>query len=128
MKGKTIDLWYSGKAGEHGGLIQALCAPDGFPLWVSDVEPGSVHDITAAREHVPGVLYWAAAHLDLPTLADPGYDGADSPSSPAAGVPRATSPPAPKESAPSSKPHSPSPITNTTGPHEILLRPPQWSR
>ncbi|QIS18337.1 transposase family protein [Nocardia terpenica] len=76
MKGKTIDLWYSGKAGEHGGLIQALCAPDGFPLWVSDVEPGSVHDITAAREPVLGVLYWAAAHLDLPTLADAGCDGA----------------------------------------------------
>jgi hypothetical protein len=76
VKGKTIDLWYSGKACEHGGLIQMLAAPDGFPLWVSDVEPGSVHDITAAREHVLGVLYGAAAHLDLPTLADGGYDGA----------------------------------------------------
>jgi hypothetical protein len=76
VQGKTIDLWYSGKAGEHGGLIQMLTAPDGFPLWVSDVEPGSTHDITAARDHVLGVLYWAAAHLDLPTLADGGYDGA----------------------------------------------------
>ncbi len=49
VKGEVIDLWYSGKAHERGGNIQAVCAPDGFPLWVSDVEPGSVHDITAAR-------------------------------------------------------------------------------
>ncbi|MGH7748725.1 MAG: transposase family protein [Candidatus Dormibacteria bacterium] len=76
VKGKPIDLWYSGKAHEHGGNIQALSAPNGFPLWVSDVEPGSVHDLTSARDHVLGALYWAASHLDLPTLADAGYDGA----------------------------------------------------
>jgi DDE superfamily endonuclease len=52
-----------------------VLAPDGFPLWVSPVEPGSVHDLTAARTHALPALYWAAAH-DLPTLADPGYDGA----------------------------------------------------
>jgi DDE superfamily endonuclease len=45
IHGETIDLWYSGKAGEHGGNIQALSAPNGFPLWVSDVEPGSTHDL-----------------------------------------------------------------------------------
>jgi hypothetical protein len=45
-------------------------------LWVSEVKPGSVHDLTAAREQMLGALYWAAAHLDLPTLADGGYDGA----------------------------------------------------
>lgn len=76
VKGKQIDLWYSGKAHEHGGNIQAVIEPDGFPLWVADVEPGSVHDLTAAREHVLGALYWAAAHLDLPALADGGYEGA----------------------------------------------------
>ena len=74
-KGTQIDLWYSGKAHEHGGNVQALSAPDGFPLWVADVEPGSIHDLTVAREHVLGALYWAASHLDLPTLADGGYDG-----------------------------------------------------
>lgn len=52
-----------------------MSAPDGFPLWVSDVEPGSVHD-TAAREHVLGALYWAASQLTLPTLAGGGYAGA----------------------------------------------------
>lgn len=76
VKGKQIDLWYSGKAHEHGGNVQALSGPDGFPLWVADVEPGSMHDLTVAREHVLGALYWAASHLDLPTLADGGYDGA----------------------------------------------------
>jgi hypothetical protein len=55
--GNQIDLWYSGKAHEPGGNVQALSAPDGFPLWVSEVEPGSVHDLTAAREHVLGALY-----------------------------------------------------------------------
>jgi hypothetical protein len=50
-------------------------APDGFPLWVSGAEPGSVHDITAARIHALPALYRAAA-TGLPALADPGYDGA----------------------------------------------------
>jgi hypothetical protein len=39
------------------------------------VEPGSVHDITAARLHALPGLYQAAA-AGLPTLADPGYNGA----------------------------------------------------
>jgi DDE superfamily endonuclease len=76
MKGQVIDLWYSGKAHAHGGNIQAVLAPDAFPLWISPAEPGSVHDITAARTHALPALYHAAA--DLPTLADPGYDGAAS--------------------------------------------------
>jgi hypothetical protein len=76
VKGEQIDRWYSGKAREHGGNIQALMEPNGVPLWISDVEPGSAHDLTAAREHVLGALYWAASQLDLPTLADNGYDGA----------------------------------------------------
>lgn len=75
VKGEVIDLWYSGKAHTHGGNIQAVLAPDGFPLWISEAEPGSVHDITAARRHALPALYHAAA-ADLPTLADPGYDGA----------------------------------------------------
>jgi hypothetical protein len=75
VKGAQIDAWYSGKAHQHGGNIQALSAPNGFPLWVSDVEPGSVHDLSAARAHVLPALYAAAAH-GLATLADLGYDGA----------------------------------------------------
>jgi hypothetical protein len=75
VKGQIIDLWYSGKAHTHGGNIQAVLAPGGFPLWVSPVEPSSVHDLTAARLHALPALYPAAA-AGLPTLADPGYDGA----------------------------------------------------
>ena len=75
VQGELIDVWYSGKARTHGGNIEAVIAPGGFPLWVSVSEPGSVHDITAARIHALPALYRAAA-TGLPTLADPGYDGA----------------------------------------------------
>jgi len=54
--------------------IQAVLAPAGFPLWVSDVEPGSVYDTTAVRIHsCPPCTRPPAA--DLSALADPGYDG-----------------------------------------------------
>ena len=75
VKGQTIDVWYSGKAHRHGGNIQGLSAPGGLPLWVSPAEPGSVHDLTAARVHVLPALYKAAAD-GLPALADLGYHGA----------------------------------------------------
>ncbi len=68
------DLWFSQKHKAFGGNIQFLSAPDGTPLWVSDVEPGSVPDITAARLHALPALYKAAE--GLPTLADKGYIGA----------------------------------------------------
>jgi DDE superfamily endonuclease len=75
VKGEAIDLWYSGKAHCHGANVQAVFAPGGFPLWISDAEPGSVHDITAARRTALPALYQAAA-AGLACLADPGYDGA----------------------------------------------------
>lgn len=68
------DAWYSGKHKHHGGNIQVLTDPSGYPVWTSEVEPGSTHDITAARTHVLGALYPAAAH-GLPTLTDKGYVG-----------------------------------------------------
>jgi DDE superfamily endonuclease len=60
---------------QHGGNIQVLTDPTGYPVWVSDVEPGSTHDITAARAHALPALYPAAAR-GLPTLTDKGYVGA----------------------------------------------------
>src|SRR5699024_7467171 len=69
------DLWYSGKHKRHGGNVQVLTDPAGFPVWVSPVEPGSTHDITAARNHALAALY-AAAAAGMPTLADKGYIGA----------------------------------------------------
>jgi DDE superfamily endonuclease len=69
------DLWYSGKHKKQGRNVQILCDPRGFPVWSSPVEPGSTHDITAARSHVLPALYPAAAG-GLPTLTDKGYAGA----------------------------------------------------
>ena len=68
-------LWYSGKHKTQGANVQILADPGGFPVWSSEVEPGSVHDITAARAHCLGALYKAAAD-GLPTLTDKGYQGA----------------------------------------------------
>ena len=71
------DLWYSGKHKAHGGNVQVVCDPTGFPVAVSDVQPGSAHDLAAARATgFLGTLHAAAALLGLPTLADKGYDGA----------------------------------------------------
>ena len=56
-KGKVIDAWYAGKTHDFGGNVQAVMRPDGLPIWVSEVEPGSTHDLTVAREHALGALY-----------------------------------------------------------------------
>ena len=69
------NLCYSGKHHAFGGGVQVLTDPTGFPLWVSDVRPGSTHDLTAARELVLPALYPHAAR-SLPILADKGYLGA----------------------------------------------------
>ncbi len=69
------DLWFSQQHKAFGGNIQILSAPYGSSLWVSDVEPGSTPDITAARIHARPALYKAAAD-GLPTVADKGHIGA----------------------------------------------------
>jgi DDE superfamily endonuclease len=73
-KGRDIDLWYSGKTKGFGGNIQGLFYPDGLPMWVSDVLPGNVHDLAAARETALPVLRNYAR--EMPGLADGGYEGA----------------------------------------------------
>ena len=73
-KGREIDLWYSGKKKDFGGNIQGLFYPGGLPAWISDVLPGNVHDLAAARETVLPVL---RKYTDrMPGLADRGYEGA----------------------------------------------------
>src|SRR3979490_1253525 len=47
--GPTSGVWWSGKHKHHGGNIQVVSAPDGWPLWISEVRPGREHDTTAAR-------------------------------------------------------------------------------
>jgi len=77
VKGKQIDAWYSGKHRRPGGNIQAFMRPDGAPIWVSDVMPGHLHDLTCAeQQQILAAACWAASQLHLPTLADSGYEGA----------------------------------------------------
>jgi hypothetical protein len=71
-----VDLWWSGKHADHGGNLQVLTGPSGWPEWVAPVEPGSVHDLTAARRHVLPFLYPLAAREGIVTLTDKGYQGA----------------------------------------------------
>ncbi|MFE4758530.1 transposase family protein [Streptomyces mirabilis] len=42
------DLWWSGKHRHHGGNVQVISAPDGWPIWVSPVRPGRE---TPSRSH-----------------------------------------------------------------------------
>jgi hypothetical protein len=71
-----VDLFWSGKHHCHGGNVQVVTAPDGWPLWVSPVRPGREHDITAAR-HDPQVLATLEQWCDQRhgVLADLGYEG-----------------------------------------------------
>jgi hypothetical protein len=76
-KGTPIHSWYSGKHRAFGGNVQAIIRPDGQPIWTSEVVAGHDHDLTAARDaDLLGALYWAASQLNLPTLADGGYQSA----------------------------------------------------
>jgi len=60
IQGEVIALWYPGKAHTHGGNIQAVLAPSGFPLWVSPAEPGSVQT-SPPRASTPYPPYRTAA-------------------------------------------------------------------
>ncbi|MGW9556897.1 IS5/IS1182 family transposase [Nocardiopsis sp. NPDC055551] len=75
LKGRSIDLWYSGKSRHHGGNLQGVMEPDGFPLFINGVEPRSANGLPPTRAHVLSALYAPAAQ-GLPTLADLGYQGA----------------------------------------------------
>jgi DDE superfamily endonuclease len=70
-----VDLWWSGKHANHGGNIQVITAPDGWPLWTSDVRPGRQHDTTAVRVHAEILPLLARIADDLRTLGDLGYEG-----------------------------------------------------
>ena len=71
-----VDLWWSGKHEQHGGNVQVITAPDGWPLWTSAVRPGREHDTTALREHVevlPLLQIWTEQAGRV--LGDLGYEG-----------------------------------------------------
>jgi hypothetical protein len=71
-----MDLWWSAKHAAHGGNVQVIAAPDGWPLWTSDVRPRREHDTTALRTH-PQVLPLLGEWTDQAhaVLADLGYEG-----------------------------------------------------
>jgi hypothetical protein len=69
-------LWWSGKHEQHGGNVQVITAPDGWPLWTSPVRPGREHDTTALREHAEVLQLlriWTDQHGRV--LGDLGYEG-----------------------------------------------------
>jgi hypothetical protein len=70
-----VDLWWSGKHDNHGGNVQVITAPDGWPLWTSPVRPGREHDTTALRHHDVLPLLTAWTDDDLRVLGDLGYEG-----------------------------------------------------
>lgn len=70
-----VDLWWSGKHDQHGGNVQVVTAPDGWPIWTSDVRPGREHDTTAVRTHTEIRSALQEAIADLRGLADLGYEG-----------------------------------------------------
>jgi DDE superfamily endonuclease len=61
------DLGFSGKHREHGGVVQIVGDPDGHPVAVFDIEPGSTHDLAAAG--ATGLL--GALHAAPPCWACP---------------------------------------------------------
>lgn len=73
---RGVDLWWSGKHRHHGGNVQEVSAPDGWPLWTSGVRPGREHDTTAARAD-PDLLTQLADWVDDGQLGlgDLGYEG-----------------------------------------------------
>jgi DDE superfamily endonuclease len=73
---RRVDLWWSGKHAAHGGNVQVVTVPDGWPIWTSPVRPGREHDTTALRAH-PQALPLLAEWTDdgHAALADLGYEG-----------------------------------------------------
>jgi DDE superfamily endonuclease len=74
--GRRVDLWWSGKHRAHGGNVQVMTVPDGWPIWISPVRPGREHDTTALRAHrqaLPLLAEWTDdEHAALGDLGDEG--------------------------------------------------------
>jgi hypothetical protein len=70
-----VDLWWSGKHSNHGGNVQVITVPDGWPIWTSDVRPGREHDTTALRTHNEILPVLHDIRDELRTLGDLGYEG-----------------------------------------------------
>src|SRR5881275_1314377 len=74
--GRRVDLWWSGKHAAHGGNVQVVTVPDGWPIWTSPVRPGREHDTTALGAHaevLPTLAEWTDD--EHAALGDLGYEG-----------------------------------------------------
>ncbi len=99
---RGVDLWWSGKHHHHGGNVQVVSAPDGWPLWTSPVRPGREHDTTAARadptcwhRSAPGSTTAGSAWPTWATKARPTCCASRSRNSPVASSPRISRPTTP---------------------------------
>ncbi|WP_280519484.1 transposase family protein [Winogradskya consettensis] len=70
-----FDLRWSGEHDNHGGNVQVVTAPDGWPLGISPVHPGREHDATAQRHHGIPPLLTAWTGDQLRVLGELGYEG-----------------------------------------------------
>jgi DDE superfamily endonuclease len=70
-----VDLWWSGKHHNHGGNVQVVSVPDGWPIWTSEVRPGREHDTTAVRTHTEILPALTDIATDLRAVGDLGYEG-----------------------------------------------------
>ena len=65
--------YYSGKHKRHGVNVQVIADAAGRLVWASPALPGTVHDLTAARDL--GIID-ALTNANVMTFADKGYQGA----------------------------------------------------
>jgi DDE superfamily endonuclease len=74
-----VAVWWSGKHAPHGGNVQVITAPDGWPISTSPVRPGREHDTTCLRAHpdvLPLLTAWTDEHHAA--LGHLGYEGEQS--------------------------------------------------
>jgi hypothetical protein len=114
---RRVDPWWSGKHAAHGGNVQVLAAPDGWPLWTSGMRPGREHDTTALRAHPAALPLLADAGHAM--LADLSYEGEQAALTlPIKKSPAAGSPPNSAPSTPRTRPPSSCSTTKTAAPHD----------
>lgn len=46
-----VDLCWSGQHHQHGGNVEVVTAPDGWPRWISPVRPGRAHGTAPPARH-----------------------------------------------------------------------------
>lgn len=69
------DQWHSGKHSRHGGNIQVLTDPAGYPIGVRGCTRLGARPHRCSPGQILGALYNAAA-AGMPTIADKGHTGA----------------------------------------------------